>query len=53
MVQPGRSVFVVVQACTEGSDGRVPNPTTSMKLTARGGSAAVDGLNEARDLPDC
>src|SRR5450755_5120987 len=28
-------------------DGRVPHPTTLMKLTTRCGSAAVAGLNEA------
>jgi transposase, IS5 family len=33
--------------CRIGLDGRVPHPTTLMKLTTRCGSAAVDGLNEA------
>src|SRR5229473_474026 len=33
--------------CRIPLDGRVPHPTTLMKLTARCGSAAVDGLNEA------
>ncbi len=33
--------------CRIPLDGRVPHPTTVMKLTARCGSAAVDGLNEA------
>jgi transposase, IS5 family len=33
--------------CRIGLDGSVPHPTTLMKLTARCGSAAVDGLNEA------
>jgi hypothetical protein len=28
-------------------DGVVPHPTTLMKLTARCGATAVDGLNEA------
>jgi IS5 family transposase len=28
-------------------DGRVPHPTTLMKLTTRSGAAAVDGCNEA------
>jgi hypothetical protein len=28
-------------------DGRVPHPTTLMKLTTRCGTAAVDGCNEA------
>jgi IS5 family transposase len=33
--------------CRIPIDGRVPHPTTLMKLTTRCGSAAVDGLNEA------
>src|ERR1700741_4968936 len=33
--------------CRVSRDGRVPHPTTLMKLTTRCGSAAVDGLNEA------
>jgi len=33
--------------CRIGLDGRVPHPTTLMKLTARCGEAAVAGLNEA------
>src|SRR5260370_35142762 len=33
--------------CRRGVDGRVPHPTTLMKLTARCGEAAVAGLNEA------
>src|ERR1700739_4955251 len=33
--------------CRIGLDGKVPHPTTLMKLTTRCGSAAVDGLNEA------
>src|ERR1700758_3900631 len=33
--------------CRIPLDGRVPHPTTLMKLTTRCGSAAVDGLNEA------
>ena len=33
--------------CRIPLDGRVPHPTTLMKLTARCGSAAVGGLNEA------
>ena len=33
--------------CRIPIDGRVPHPTTLMKLTSRCGSAAVDGLNEA------
>lgn len=33
--------------CRIPLDGAVPHPTTLMKLTARCGSAAVDGLNEA------
>ncbi len=33
--------------CRIPLDGRVPHPTTLMKLTSRCGSAAVDGLNEA------
>jgi IS5 family transposase len=28
-------------------DGRVPHPTTPMKITTHGGPAAVDGLNES------
>ena len=33
--------------CRIPLDGRVPHPTTLIKLTTRCGSAAVDGLNEA------
>jgi hypothetical protein len=33
--------------CRIGLDGRVPHPTTLMKLTTRCGSAAVDACNEA------
>src|SRR5260370_13607560 len=33
--------------CRIGLDGRVPHPTTLMKLTARGGEAAAAGLAEA------
>src|SRR4051794_17526625 len=33
--------------CRIPLDGRVPHPTTLMKLTARCGTAAVDGCNEA------
>src|SRR5262249_48390517 len=33
--------------CRIPLDGKVPQPTTLMKLTTRCGSAAVDGLNEA------
>jgi transposase, IS5 family len=33
--------------CRIPLDGRLPHPTTLMKLTTRCGSAAVDGLNEA------
>ena len=33
--------------CRIPLDGKVPHPTTLMKLTTRCGSAAVDGLNEA------
>jgi IS5 family transposase len=33
--------------CRIGLDGRVPHPTTLMKLTTRCGTAAVDGCNEA------
>jgi transposase, IS5 family len=33
--------------CRIGLDGRVPDPTTLMKLTTRSGEAAVAGLNEA------
>jgi transposase, IS5 family len=33
--------------CRIPLDGKVPHPTTLMKLTARCGSAAVGGLNEA------
>ena len=33
--------------CRIGLDGRVPHPTTLMKLTSRCGEAAVAGLNEA------
>jgi IS5 family transposase len=33
--------------CRIPLDGRVPHPTTLMKLTTRCGSAVVDGLNEA------
>jgi len=33
--------------CRISLDGRVPHPTTLMKLTTRCGSAAVAGLNEA------
>jgi len=33
--------------CRIGLDGRVPHPTTLMKLTTRCGEAAVAGLNEA------
>ena len=33
--------------CRIGLDGRVPHPTTLMKLTIRCGEAAVAGLNEA------
>src|SRR5213596_3084581 len=33
--------------CRIGLEGRVPHPTTLMKLTTRCGSAAVEGLNEA------
>jgi IS5 family transposase len=33
--------------CRIGLDGKVPHPTTLMKLTGRCGSAAVAGLNEA------
>ena len=33
--------------CRIPLDGTVPHPTTLMKLTARCGSAAVEGLNEA------
>jgi IS5 family transposase len=33
--------------CRIPLDGRVPHPTTLMKLTGRCGSTAVDGLNEA------
>ena len=32
--------------CRIPLDGRVPHPTTLMKLTTRCGTAAVDGLNE-------
>jgi len=35
------------QFCRIGLDQPVPDPTTSMKLTTRCGSAAVDGLNNA------
>jgi IS5 family transposase len=33
--------------CRIPIDGRVPHPTTLMKLTTRCGTAAVDGCNEA------
>ncbi len=33
--------------CRIPIDGKVPHPTTLMKLTTRCGTAAVDGLNEA------
>jgi len=33
--------------CRIPLDGRVPHPTTLMKLTTRCGTTAVDGLNEA------
>jgi IS5 family transposase len=33
--------------CRIPLDGRVPHPTTLMKLTTRCGAAAVDGCNEA------
>jgi len=33
--------------CRIPLDGRVPHPTTLMKLTSRCGTAAVDGLDEA------
>src|SRR3981189_424885 len=33
--------------CRIPIDGRVPHPTTLMKLTTRCGSAAADGCNEA------
>jgi len=33
--------------CRIPLDGKVPHPTTLMKLTTRCGSTAVDGLNEA------
>src|SRR5690348_13574933 len=33
--------------CRIGLDGKVPHPTTLMKLTSRCGEAAVAGLNEA------
>src|SRR6266581_205049 len=33
--------------CRIPIDGRVPHPTTLMKLTTRCGTTAVDGLNEA------
>jgi transposase, IS5 family len=33
--------------CRIPLEGRVPHPTTLMKLTTRCGSAAVEGLNEA------
>ena len=33
--------------CRIPMDGKVPHPTTLMKLTTRCGSAAVEGLNEA------
>jgi transposase, IS5 family len=33
--------------CRIPLDGKVPHPTTLMKLTSRCGSAAVDGLNQA------
>lgn len=33
--------------CRIPIDGKVPHPTTLMKLTTRCGAAAVDGLNEA------
>src|SRR5207248_9654437 len=33
--------------CRIGLDGRVPHPTTLMKLTSRCGQEAVAGLNEA------
>src|SRR6201998_2877256 len=33
--------------CRIPLDGKVPHPTTLMKLTSRCGSTAVDGLNEA------
>ncbi|MGO9144488.1 MAG: transposase, partial [Streptosporangiaceae bacterium] len=33
--------------CRIPLDGKVPHPTTLMKLTTRCGTAAVDGLNEA------
>src|SRR5258708_36206644 len=33
--------------CRIGLDGRVPHPTTLMKLTARRGEAARAGLDEA------
>jgi transposase, IS5 family len=33
--------------CRIPLDGKVPHPTTLMKLTSRCGSGAVDGLNEA------
>src|ERR1700722_5635536 len=35
------------RVCRIPLDGKVPHPTTLMKLTIRCGSAAVDGLNEA------
>jgi IS5 family transposase len=35
------------QFCRISIDQPVPHPTTSMKLTTRCGSSAVDGLNEA------
>jgi len=33
--------------CRIGPDGRVPHPTTLMKLTTRYGEVTVAGLNEA------
>ncbi len=33
--------------CRIPLDGKVPHPTTLMKLTSRCGTAAIDGLNEA------
>ena len=33
--------------CRIPLDGKVPHPTTLMKLTTRCGTAAIDGLNEA------
>jgi transposase, IS5 family len=38
--------------CRIPIDGRVPHPTTFMKLTTRCGPAAVEGCNEARAARD-